>query len=135
MFSSFTPQHRRHAECSSQPTDRKVTLMMNRTHHRLAATLALASLGLNTAMPLAAAQAAPAAQAPAAKPPAPAPPGQTAAGAAKPAAAKSAAATPDPDGAWPRMYALPSGASVLLYQPQIASWDKQTKLVAFSAVS
>src|SRR4051812_11878555 len=45
--------------------DRKVTLMKHRTHHRLAAALALASLGLDTAMPLAAAQAAAASQAPA----------------------------------------------------------------------
>ena len=33
------------------------------------------------------------------------------------------------------MYSLPSGGSILVYQPQIASWDKQTHLVAFSAVS
>ena len=39
------------------------------------------------------------------------------------------------DGGWPRMYSLPSDGSILVYQPQIASWDKQTHLVAFSAVS
>ena len=33
------------------------------------------------------------------------------------------------------MYDLPSGGSILVYQPQIASWDKQTHIVAFSAVS
>ena len=33
------------------------------------------------------------------------------------------------------MYSLPSGGSILVYQPQIASWDKQTRMVAFSAVS
>ena len=33
------------------------------------------------------------------------------------------------------MYSLPSEASILVYQPQISSWDKQTHLVAFSAVS
>ena len=42
---------------------------------------------------------------------------------------------PPIDGGWPRAYALPSGASILVYQPQIASWDKQKHLVAFSAVS
>ena len=73
-------------------------------------------------------------------------PSQTApAAAAKPAAAKPAAApataakpaaaTPPVDGGWPRSYTLPSGASILLYQPQIASWEKQAHLVAFSAVS
>jgi hypothetical protein len=39
------------------------------------------------------------------------------------------------DGAWPRTYDLRSGGHVLVYQPQIASWDKQARLVAFSAVS
>ena len=29
----------------------------------------------------------------------------------------------------------PSGGSILVYQPQISTWDKQTHLVAFSAVS
>src|SRR5438045_3451919 len=45
------------------------------------------------------------------------------------------AAPPPIDGGWPRAYALPSGASILLYQPQIASWEKQAHMVAFSAVS
>jgi len=54
----------------------------------------------------------------------------------KPAAtAAPAAAVPAPDGGWPRQYQLKSGGSALVYQPQIASWDKQTSLVAFSAVS
>ena len=39
------------------------------------------------------------------------------------------------DGGWPRLYDLPSGGTMLVYQPQVASWDKQTHLVAFSAVS
>ena len=57
-------------------------------------------------------------------------PSPTAASTAKPAAA------PVPvDGGWPRMYSLPSGGSILVYQPQIASWDAQAHLVAFSAVS
>ncbi|MGE5813972.1 MAG: hypothetical protein ACM36C_05760, partial [Acidobacteriota bacterium] len=39
------------------------------------------------------------------------------------------------DGGWPRVYDLPSGGTVLVYQPQISSWDKQSHVVAFSAVS
>ena len=39
------------------------------------------------------------------------------------------------DGGWPRTYALATGGSVLVYQPQIASWEKQAHMVAFSAVS
>ena len=42
---------------------------------------------------------------------------------------------PPIDGGWPRVVSLPSGATILVYQPQVASWDKQTHLVAFSAVS
>ena len=53
---------------------------------------------------------------------------------ATPSPAAAAAATPV-DGGWPRMYSLPSEGSILVYQPQIASWEKQTHLVAFSAVS
>ena len=54
----------------------------------------------------------------------------------KPAAQPAAAAAPaPPDGGWPRIYDLASGGSMLLYQPQIATWQNQTKLVAFSAVS
>jgi hypothetical protein len=56
---------------------------------------------------------------------------------AKPATAKPAAAAASlpVDGGWPRIYDLPSGGSILLYQPQIASWEQQKKMVAFSAVS
>jgi hypothetical protein len=57
------------------------------------------------------------------------------AAAAKPAAATAPAAPAPVDGGWPRAYALPSGGSILVYQPQIASWDKQKHLVAFTAVS
>jgi hypothetical protein len=39
------------------------------------------------------------------------------------------------DGGWPRIYPLPSGGSILVYQPQVASWDKQTHLVGFAALS
>ena len=49
------------------------------------------------------------------------------------AAAPSAAAPVD--GGWPRMFDLPSGGTILVYQPQIATWEKQAHVVAFSAVS
>src|SRR5574339_367323 len=66
-----------------------------------------------------------------AKPPVPAQtPAQTPA--AKPAATTPAAPI---DGGWPRMYDLPSGGSILLYQPQVSSWEKQSHIVALSAVS
>ncbi len=65
-----------------------------------------------------------------------------AAGAAKaPAAAaagpkKAGASAQAPvDKGWPRSYALPSGGGVLLYQPQVASWENQKRIVAYSAVS
>ena len=72
-------------------------------------------------------------QAPAAKP---ASAGQDTA-APKPAAsaAKAAPAAAPVDGAWPRMHDIPEGGTILVYQPQIASWDKQAHMVAFSVVS
>src|SRR5215470_3530821 len=39
------------------------------------------------------------------------------------------------DRGWPRGYSLPSEAQIVIYQPQIASWDDQKQLVAFAAVS
>jgi hypothetical protein len=62
------------------------------------------------------------------------PPKPTPAPASTPSAAPPATSAPV-DGGWPRTYDLPSGGSILLYQPQVASWDKQAHLVAFSAVS
>ena len=111
-------------------------------HHPAVAAVAAVSLLLQPTAPLTAAamrdrQAAPAASAQSA-PKAPAQPAPKAAAqpGAKPATAAAAAATTAPvDGGWPRVYDLPSGASMLLYQPQISSWDKQKHLVAFSAVS
>ncbi len=50
-------------------------------------------------------------------------------------AAPPAAALPDADGGWPRAYSTPSGGRLLLYQPQIASWEGQKKMVAYGAVS
>ena len=54
---------------------------------------------------------------------------------AQPAAASAATASTPVDGGWPRTYDLPSGGNILMYQPQVATWDKQAHIVAFSAVS
>jgi hypothetical protein len=97
------------------------------------AALAAVTLVANPTVPLVvgAQTATPAAAKPATTAQTPATP---ATAAAKPA---SAATTTKPpvDGGWPRAYTIPGGASFLLYQPQIASWDKQAHMVAFSAVS
>jgi hypothetical protein len=53
---------------------------------------------------------------------------------AAPAAAAGRAAAPV-DGGWPRGYRLPSGGSMLVYQPQIATWEQQSHMVAFSAAA
>src|ERR1041384_6628095 len=39
------------------------------------------------------------------------------------------------DEGWPRGYKTPSGAQVVLYQPQAASWDEQKHMVAYAAAS
>jgi hypothetical protein len=39
------------------------------------------------------------------------------------------------DRGWPRAYSLPSEAQLVLYQPQISSWQDQKQLVAYTAVS
>ena len=39
------------------------------------------------------------------------------------------------DRGWPRGYSLPSEAQIMIYEPQIASWENQKHLVAFAAVS
>ena len=49
---------------------------------------------------------------------------------AKPAAAS---APPPIDGGWPRAYRTPSGGELLLYQPQVASWEGQKRMVAYAA--
>jgi len=36
---------------------------------------------------------------------------------------------------WPRSYEAPSGASIVLYQPQIASWQDQKHMIGYAAVS
>jgi hypothetical protein len=71
--------------------------------------------------------------APKAGPPAPkatpAPPPQAA------AAPKAAAAPPPVDGGWPRAYTTPSGGHIIVYQPQVATWAEQKRIVAYAAVS
>ena len=62
-------------------------------------------------------------------------PGQATAKPAPAAAGATVAVDTAVDGGWPRVYDLPSGGTILLYQPQIATWDKQTHMVAYSAVS
>ena len=97
----------------------------------VALTTAL-SLALTPAAPL---LAAPAPSQAAAAAPAAAKPSATAAP-AKAAPAKAATAVPAPvDGGWPRAYTTPSGGHILLYQPQVASWDDQRRVVAYAAVS
>jgi hypothetical protein len=39
------------------------------------------------------------------------------------------------DRGWPRGYSLPSEAQVVMFQPQVATWDNQKHLVALAAVS
>src|SRR5262245_38067374 len=55
---------------------------------------------------------------------------------AAPAAADSAADdSSESDGGWPRLIGTPSGADMVLYQPQVLSWEAQRHMVAVSAVS
>src|SRR5262252_6061195 len=59
-----------------------------------------------------------------------------AAPAAPAASSKASTTTPTPiDGGWPRAYSTPSGDRLLLYQPQIASWQDQKQMVAYAAVA
>ena len=56
------------------------------------------------------------------------------------AAPSTPAAEPEPeappvDGGWPRASTTASGASLVVYQPQIASWTEQKNIVLYAAVS
>jgi hypothetical protein len=90
------------------------------------------------ALPLGAAQAKPAATPPPPQtktaPPATkaAPPATKVAGAP---VAVTAANAGDPDLGWPRSYQTASRAVVVVYEPQIASWANQKRMVAYSAAS
>ena len=82
-----------------------------------------------------AAQAKPAAAPPTQAKPAPAPatakPATTPATQAKPTAGAAAA----PIDTWPRAYTTPGKGNVMVYEPQIASWEGQKQMVAFAAAS
>jgi hypothetical protein len=111
---------------------------------RCAATVAAVALALQPTLPAVSAQAQ-------AKPPATTtttqskPAATTPASQAKPPATTakptpaSASAQTEPaqvtEPTWPRGYQTPSGAQVIVYLPQVASWASQKKLVAHSAVS
>src|SRR5262245_33622323 len=41
----------------------------------------------------------------------------------------------DADGGWPRDDSTPSGGSIRIFQPQVASWDGQRHMIAYAAVS
>ena len=75
---------------------------------------------------------------PAAKPATTAPPASSTSQAqptTKPPLAAVAAATTPIDGGWPRMYSLPERGQHPRLSAADLSWDKQTRMVAFSAVS
>jgi hypothetical protein len=110
--------------------------MKETTHPRRAAAVIAALSLLVQASELAIVAQTPQPQ-PAPKPAAQAPPATKPAAPTSPLAAAAAAATTPPpvDGGWPRIYDTPAGGSILVYQPQVASWEKQAHIVAFSAVS
>ncbi len=51
------------------------------------------------------------------------------------AASANAASAAVGDRGWPRAYETPSGLRFTIYQPQIASWETQRRMVAYAAVS
>jgi hypothetical protein len=119
-------------------------MRFDRPARRAIAAVAACSLAfpapVAVAVASAQAQTAPKPAAPTAqKPAAPAPQKPAAPAAQKPATpattASSGTAAAPVDGTWPRIYDLPSGGTILVYQPQVASWDNWRHLVAFSAVS
>lgn len=96
--------------------------------HRALALTTAATLALSSFAGVLDAAALAASQAQAAPPQATAP---------RPAAAAAAAAAnpTSADPGWPRVYTTPTGSRVQIYQPQIASWENQTHLVAYLAVA
>src|SRR5436190_13907450 len=91
---------------------------------QIATSLAVLLAG-SPAAPIAAAVQAPAKTAPAPATPAPAKtaPAKTAAAKTAPAKGTGVPAAPTaPDGDWPRVYSTQSKATLVIYQPQIASW-------------
>jgi hypothetical protein len=51
-----------------------------------------------------------------------------------PSSGASAAPAAAPDGGWPRSMSMASGATLIMYQPQLLSWDGETQLVAMAAI-
>jgi hypothetical protein len=49
--------------------------------------------------------------------------------------APASAGEAEVDGGWPRNYQMPNGASLVIYEPQVASWDRQKHMVAYAAVA
>jgi hypothetical protein len=47
----------------------------------------------------------------------------------------SASAAQPADGGWPRSYKTASGGDIILYQPQVASWENQKRITLYAAVS
>jgi len=39
------------------------------------------------------------------------------------------------DGGWPRAVLTPAGGQLLIYQPQVSTWDRQKEMLAYAAVS
>jgi hypothetical protein len=48
---------------------------------------------------------------------------------------KATAASQTVNLGWPRTYRTPSGGSILLYAPQVSSWEDQQRMTAYAAVS
>ncbi len=100
---------------------------------RAVAAVALLSVLVEPSVHLAASQSQPTAK-PTAPGPAPSP--ATSQPGAKPQPASGAATTVAPvDGGWPRTYAVAGGGSIVVSQPQVASWENQAHLTAFSVVT
>src|SRR5262245_24596792 len=96
----------------------KAVMRMHRCSSPAAAVVAVCGVLLAPFAPLVHAQAP-------APPPAPAP---------ATAQAPAQAAQPD-DGGWPRDFATSKGGALRIFQPQVASWDGQKRIVMYAAVS
>jgi len=97
--------------------------------HRAVATVVAMSIGMPAPGTLAAVTSQASATTPQGTPTKPATTGT------KPAKPASAATAAPVDGQWPRVFDVPGGGTILVYQPQVATWDNQSHMVAFSAVS
>src|SRR5690242_14810020 len=52
-----------------------------------------------------------------------------------PTSVRTSAVTTPADGGWPRAYTTNSGARLVLYEPQVASWSEQKRIVMYAAVA